>query len=48
MAVRLGDSAIVLFPLTMISKRVERGETVDVFELFGDIATQVEDMLAQE
>jgi len=47
-AVRLGDTPIILFPLTMISKRVERGETIDVFELFGDIAMQVEDMLAQE
>jgi hypothetical protein len=47
-AVRLEDTPIILFPLTMISKRVERGETVDVLKLFGDIAAQVQAMLAQE
>ena len=30
------------FPLTMISKRVERGEKVDVFELFNGVAAEVE------
>src|SRR5262245_14762909 len=32
--VKVPGSSMVLFPLTMISKRVERGETVDVFLLF--------------
>lgn len=27
--------SIVVFPLTSISKRIERGETVDVYNLFG-------------
>jgi Domain of unknown function (DUF3806) len=33
-AIRLPGTTVVLFPLTMISKRVERGETVDIMELF--------------
>ena len=28
--------SIIVFPLTSISKRVERGETVDVYNLFGE------------
>jgi hypothetical protein len=27
-----------MFPKTMISKRVERGETIDVMELFNGVA----------
>ncbi|HEY2529917.1 MAG TPA: DUF3806 domain-containing protein [Xanthobacteraceae bacterium] len=33
-----------LFPLTMISKRVERGGKVDVFDLFNAMAAKVEQM----
>lgn len=32
----------LLFPLTMISKRVERGEEIDVFSLFNNIAEAVD------
>jgi len=28
--------SIIVFPLTSISKRIERGETVDVYKLFGE------------
>ncbi|MFG0292607.1 MAG: DUF3806 domain-containing protein [Phycisphaerales bacterium JB050] len=35
---------IIIFPLTMISKRIERGEDVDVFELFKGIAAEVDMM----
>lgn len=35
-ALRYGNSSIVLFPVTAISKRVERGERVDVYHLFGE------------
>ena len=41
-AVRLPGTSIILFPLTMISKRVERGEKVDVFDLFNWAAGQVD------
>lgn len=43
-AVRVPGTSIVLYPLTMVSKRIEQGEAVDVFELFNGVATHVEDM----
>jgi len=42
-AVRIPGTTIVLFPLTMISKRVERGETVNVLELFNGVVKLVTD-----
>jgi hypothetical protein len=41
-AVRLPNTAIILYPMTMISKRIEGGEKVDVFELYNGVAAQVE------
>jgi hypothetical protein len=41
-ALRLPRTSIIIFPLTMISKRIERGEEVDVFDLFNGIAGEVE------
>jgi hypothetical protein len=43
-AVRLPGTTILLFPLTMISKRIERGEAVDVVALFNGIAAQVDQL----
>jgi hypothetical protein len=43
----LSETSIVLFPQTMISKRVERGEQVDVLALFNAIAAGVEEARAQ-
>lgn len=43
-AVRLPDTTIILYPMTMISKRIERGENVDVFELYNGTAAQVEEL----
>jgi hypothetical protein len=40
----LEGTSIVLFPQTMISKRIERGEGVDVFELFNGIVEKVEEL----
>jgi len=40
--VQLRGTTIILFPLTMISKRIEKGEAVDVFDLFNGIANQIE------
>jgi len=37
-ALKYQDTSILLFPLTMISKRIEQGETVDVFDLYNGIA----------
>jgi hypothetical protein len=45
----LGDvlaSQLGLFPLTMISKCIERGEEVDVFDLFNAVADDVEKLKA--
>ena len=41
-AVRLPGTSIIIYPLTMISKRVERGESVDVFDLFNGIAAKID------
>lgn len=46
-AVRVPKTSIILYPMTMISKRIERGEKVDVFDLFNGIAAQVEDLQRQ-
>ncbi|MDX1964526.1 MAG: DUF3806 domain-containing protein [Pirellulales bacterium] len=43
-AVRLPGTTIIIFPLTMISKRVERGETFDVFDLFNGIADKIDQL----
>ena len=39
-ALQYRDSKVLLFPLTMISKRLERGEEVDVFDLYNGIAAE--------
>lgn len=39
-ALQYRDSKVLLFPLTMISKRIERGEEVDVFDLYNGIAAE--------
>lgn len=41
-AVRIVGTSILLFPLTMVSKRVEAGDEVDVFDLFEGILDHVE------
>jgi hypothetical protein len=43
-AVQLPGTTIILYPLTMISKRIERGEQVDVFDLFNGIAAKVDEV----
>jgi hypothetical protein len=40
--IKVASSTIVLYPLTMISKRIEHGEAVDVFALFDEIAADAE------
>lgn len=37
-ALSVPQTSVLLFPLTMISKRIERGEKVDVFDLFNGTA----------
>jgi hypothetical protein len=43
-AVQVPRTTVLLFPLTMLAKRVERGETVDVFDLFNGVAAQVDEL----
>lgn len=33
-ALRLPDTTLIIFPMTMISKRIERDESVDIYELY--------------
>jgi hypothetical protein len=40
-ALRYQNTSLVVFPLTMISKRIERGETVDVHELFNGVCEAI-------
>ncbi len=46
-AVRMPGTSVIVYPLTMISKRVERGEQVDVFELFNGVAAHVDELKRQ-
>jgi hypothetical protein len=41
-ALRAPGTSIIVYPLTMISKRVEKGETVDVFALFDAVSDDIE------
>ncbi|MBS0240747.1 MAG: DUF3806 domain-containing protein [Proteobacteria bacterium] len=41
-ALRDADTSLVVFPMTMISKRIERGEVVDVLALFRDACESIE------
>jgi hypothetical protein len=43
-AIRLPGTTVIMFPLTMISKRIERGESVDVVDLFKVAIDSVKDM----
>jgi hypothetical protein len=42
--VQIPGSTVILFPMTMISKRVERGEAVDVFDVFNGAAAKIEEL----
>ncbi len=47
-AIRFQDTSVLLFPLTMISKRIERGEAVDVFDLFNGVAALAQEKIDAE
>ena len=40
----LKGSSIILFPQTMISKRIEQGEEVAILDLFLDLVAKVEEL----
>lgn len=43
-AVRIQGTTVLLFPLTMISKRIEAGEPLDVFAMFNGLLDHLEDL----
>ncbi len=47
-AVRMPGTSVIIFPLTMLSKRIEKGEDVDVFQMFNGIAEIVDHKVAEE
>src|SRR6185437_6554197 len=46
-AVRYRNTTVLCFPQTMLSKRIEEGETVNVAELFGQLSQRLEQMVDQ-
>jgi hypothetical protein len=48
LAVQYRDTSVILFPLTMISKRIEENEAVDVFDLYNGVAARAEELIARE
>ena len=44
---RFPRTSILVFPLTWISKRIERGEKVDVIELYASLCQTVERMQSE-
>lgn len=47
-AIKYKDTSVMLFPLTMISKRVEAGEEVDVFALYNGLAERAASIIESE
>lgn len=47
-AIKYEETSIILFPLTMISKRIERGEQVDVFDLYNGVAAIAQEKIDAE
>jgi hypothetical protein len=46
-AIQYKQTSVILYPLTMISKRIERGDTVDVFALYNGIAAQAKKLIRE-
>jgi hypothetical protein len=46
-ALRFAGTSLLVFPMTMLSKRVEEGEEVRVVELFGRICVSLEELKRQ-
>jgi len=45
LALRYPNTTIILYPITMISKRIEAGELVDVFDMYNSLAAEVDEIL---
>jgi hypothetical protein len=46
-AIRYKETSLLIFPMTMLSKRVEDGEEFDVAELFDGLAKQLADLIRE-
>ncbi len=46
-AIRYKETSLLVFPMTMISKRVEDGEPFDVHELFDGLAKQLAELIQE-
>jgi hypothetical protein len=47
-AIKYQETSFILFPLTMTSKRIERGERVDVFDLYDGVAAIAQEKIDAE
>lgn len=45
--IRYRESSLLVFPQTIISKRIEDGEEIDIMELFTGIRKLLDDMIAE-
>ena len=43
-ALQLPDTTLILFPLTMISKRIETGQDVDIYEFYDGLKEKVNEI----
>ena len=46
-ALLLSDTILILFPMTMISKRIERGESFDIYEFYVRLKEDVNEIKLQ-
>jgi hypothetical protein len=46
-AIRYKETSLLVFPMTMISKRIEDGEPFDVSELFDGLAKQLAELIQE-
>ena len=43
-AIRLKNTSIVMYPMTMISKRIERGERIDIIDFFNSVVERIKEL----
>jgi hypothetical protein len=45
-AVQYEDTTLIIFPISMIEKRIRRGENIDVFDLYNGVANEAEILIS--
>lgn len=43
-AVQFPGTSIIVFPMTMLSKRIEAGETVDIYKMYADLKGKLQEI----